>query len=137
VVTQESERPEVWLEPWSDSDLDLLRRNNAPEMMTYIGGPETEEQLVARHQRYLERWRLGTARMFRVVIPDVPQGVRMEHPDRISGQGHRHARRYCSARTRSTDRIPPVRPRLPVRRELGIQCPLPQRGLQIRVRERF
>jgi RimJ/RimL family protein N-acetyltransferase len=75
VVTQQSERPEVWLEPWSDSDLDLLRRNNAPEMMTYIGGPETEEQLVARHQRYLERWRLGTARMFRVVIPEVPQGV--------------------------------------------------------------
>ena len=65
----------MWLEPWSEFGLELLRRNNVPEMMTYLGGPETEEQLVARHQRYLEYWRLGTARMFRVVISGVPQGV--------------------------------------------------------------
>jgi RimJ/RimL family protein N-acetyltransferase len=75
VLAQQLDRREVWLEPWSDSDLELLRRNNVPEMMTYIGGPETEEQLVARHHRYLEHWRLGTARMFRVVIAGVPHGV--------------------------------------------------------------
>ena len=75
VLAQHPDRREVWLEPWSDFGLELLRRNNVPEMMTHLGGPETEEQLVARHQRYLEYWRLGTARMFRVVIAGVPQGV--------------------------------------------------------------
>jgi RimJ/RimL family protein N-acetyltransferase len=75
VVAQQSDHPDVRLQPWSRSDLELLRRNNVPQMMTYIGGPESEEQLAARHTRYLEYWRLGTARMFRVVIPDEPQGV--------------------------------------------------------------
>ena len=74
-MAQHPDDAEVWLEPWSDLGLELLRRNNVPEMMTYIGGPETEEQVAARHQRYLEYWRSGTARMFLVMIPGVPQGV--------------------------------------------------------------
>ncbi|MEJ3405887.1 GNAT family N-acetyltransferase [Rathayibacter sp. YIM 133350] len=67
--------PEVTLAPWSDDDLATLRRSNAPEMMTYLGGPESEEGLVARHERYLRLWKEGTAQMYRIVIADHPEGV--------------------------------------------------------------
>jgi RimJ/RimL family protein N-acetyltransferase len=55
----------VGIEPWEDGDLPLLRRLNAPEMTEHVGGPESEEQVLARHQRYL---RIGG--MFRVVLPE-------------------------------------------------------------------
>lgn len=57
--------PRVLLEPWSEGDLDLLRRANTPEMTAHLGGPETEEQLADRHRRYLDPGANGT--MFRVV----------------------------------------------------------------------
>lgn len=66
---------DVALRPWADDDLETLRRSNAPEMMTYLGGPETEEALVARHERYLRLVRDGEAWMFRIVTPDHPEGV--------------------------------------------------------------
>ncbi|GAA0687714.1 GNAT family N-acetyltransferase [Kitasatospora atroaurantiaca] len=60
--------PQVRIEPWADHALDLLRRLNAPEMTEHLGGPETEEQILARHQRYLAIAGSGTGRMFRVVL---------------------------------------------------------------------
>ncbi|WP_308797434.1 GNAT family N-acetyltransferase [Agromyces silvae] len=66
---------DVALRPWAADDLETLRRANAPEMMTYLGGPETEEQLVARHERYLRLGSEGAAWMFRIVTPDHPEGV--------------------------------------------------------------
>ncbi|GGO52753.1 hypothetical protein GCM10012286_58510 [Streptomyces lasiicapitis] len=39
--------------PWSEGDFDLLVRHNAPEMTAHLGGPETHEKLLDRHQRYL------------------------------------------------------------------------------------
>jgi RimJ/RimL family protein N-acetyltransferase len=44
-------------------DLPILQRSNTPEMMRYLGGPETAEKLLERHQRYVE----GNE-MFRVVL---------------------------------------------------------------------
>jgi RimJ/RimL family protein N-acetyltransferase len=64
--------PQVRLEPWTDTDLPLLRRNNTPEMTEHLGGPETEEQILARHQRYLRIPSRGTGRMFSVV--ELPGG---------------------------------------------------------------
>ncbi|WP_189176249.1 GNAT family N-acetyltransferase [Streptomyces lasiicapitis] len=43
----------VRLVPWSEGDFDLLVRHNAPEMTAHLGGPETHEKLLDRHQRYL------------------------------------------------------------------------------------
>ncbi|MFF2328803.1 MULTISPECIES: GNAT family N-acetyltransferase [unclassified Streptomyces] len=62
----------VRLEPWSDADLELLRRANAPELMNHLGGPETEEQLVTRHERYvaMSADREGGGRMFRIALAD-------------------------------------------------------------------
>ncbi|EPH44778.1 hypothetical protein STRAU_2140 [Streptomyces aurantiacus JA 4570] len=52
--------------PWSEGDFELLVRHNSPEMTAHLGGPETHEKLVDRHQRYLGLdGRRG--RMFRIV----------------------------------------------------------------------
>lgn len=59
---------EVRIEPWGEGDLDLLRRINAPEMKQHLGGPETDEQLVARHERYVKFGGSGKGCMFRVVL---------------------------------------------------------------------
>ncbi|MEL5956683.1 GNAT family N-acetyltransferase [Streptomyces sp. CLV115] len=67
----------VRIEAWSDADLELLRRANAPELMDHLGGPETEEQLMARHGRYVELSadRTGRGRMFRVALADRAEAV--------------------------------------------------------------
>jgi RimJ/RimL family protein N-acetyltransferase len=57
--------PEVTLRAWTDGDLPLLRGLlGDPAMMTYLGGPESEEKLLARHQRYLDIDGTGTGRVF-------------------------------------------------------------------------
>ncbi|MBT2368734.1 GNAT family N-acetyltransferase [Streptomyces sp. ISL-10] len=62
----------VRIEPWSEDDFALLRAANAPELMDHLGGPETEEQLVERHERYvkLSADRTGRGRMFRIVVAE-------------------------------------------------------------------
>lgn len=46
---------DVALRLWTAADLPLLRGLlGDPAMMTYLGGPEPEEKLLARHQRYLD-----------------------------------------------------------------------------------
>lgn len=66
---------EVSLRPWSADDLDLLRRANAPELMGHLGGPETDEQVIARHERYARGRREGSSWMSAIVTPDHPEGV--------------------------------------------------------------
>ncbi|MFJ8626035.1 GNAT family N-acetyltransferase [Kitasatospora sp. NPDC093550] len=61
----------VRIEPWTDADLALLRRVNTPEMKKHVGGPETEEQLLVRHGRYLDFVPSGLGCMYRIVLlPD-------------------------------------------------------------------
>jgi len=45
--------PDVRLEPWNDDGLGLLRLCNSPAMTLHLGGPESEQKLLLRHQRYL------------------------------------------------------------------------------------
>ncbi|MEU6577389.1 GNAT family protein [Streptomyces sp. NPDC046805] len=64
----ESEQTQqVRLTPWGEDDFWLLERTNSPEMTRYLGGPETEEQLAARHRRYVD---LTSGRMYRVTLAD-------------------------------------------------------------------
>jgi len=49
----------VRIEKWDERGLDLLRRCNTPAMTEYIGGPESEQKLLLRHQRYLGYWNGG------------------------------------------------------------------------------
>lgn len=59
---------DVRLEPWSESTLGLLRRINTPQMRRYVGGPEPEEKLLARHRRYLAMPETGLGCMFAIVL---------------------------------------------------------------------
>ena len=61
----------VRLVPWSEDDLPLLVRLNAPEMMQHLGGPETAEQVSLRHERYVGGARAGGG-LFKVVLE--PEG---------------------------------------------------------------
>ena len=58
----------VQLKPWADNDLDLLRRLNTPEMTAHLGGPETDDQVVRRHNRYSASSDPVRGQMFSVVL---------------------------------------------------------------------
>ena len=59
---------DILLEPWSEADLPLLEKLlGDPDMMTHLGGPESPEQILRRHQRYLHLPEDGTDQMFRIV----------------------------------------------------------------------
>ncbi|WP_181442584.1 GNAT family N-acetyltransferase [Streptomyces tateyamensis] len=60
--------PEVRIRPWVDGDLALLRRVNTPVMKKHVGGPETDEQVLARHQRYLNFVATGAGCMFSILL---------------------------------------------------------------------
>ncbi|WP_207400592.1 GNAT family N-acetyltransferase [Actinomadura roseirufa] len=62
----------VRIEPWSEDDLALLGRINAPEMKEHLGGPETEEQVLARHRRYVNGDGFLGGQMYRIVA--LPEG---------------------------------------------------------------
>ncbi|QFR01844.1 GNAT family N-acetyltransferase [Streptomyces phaeolivaceus] len=62
----------VRLEPWSEDDFCLLRRINSPRMTEHLGGPETEEELTARHHRYLD---VAAGQMYRVTLADTGETV--------------------------------------------------------------
>jgi len=64
----------IQLEPWTDGDMPLLVRLNAPEMTEHVGGPESTEQLTRRLQRYVAGASSLTARMYKVVVDGVPAG---------------------------------------------------------------
>jgi len=65
----------IGLRKWAPSDLPLLHRGNAPGMTVHIAGPETDEQVGERHEKYLRLWREGAARMFVVEDDGVAAGA--------------------------------------------------------------
>lgn len=66
----------VVLVPWSEGDLPLLERSlGDPVMTAHLGGPETAEQLLARHARYVAHSRSGAgAWVYKVVRDGVAVG---------------------------------------------------------------
>lgn len=65
----------VRLEPWGDGDLPLLKMLlGDPAMTEHLGGPESDEQLVKRHARYL-RTNTQHNRMFKIVVAATGAGV--------------------------------------------------------------
>jgi RimJ/RimL family protein N-acetyltransferase len=58
----------IRLEDWTQADLSLLRQANTPEMTAHLGGPETEDKLLDRHRRYLQRGDPGAGQMFAIVL---------------------------------------------------------------------
>jgi|ERR1700761_1208462 len=66
---------EIRIEPWSEAGLELLRRVNTDEMKKHLGGPETDEQVLARHQKYLNGVTEQKGCMFRILLGDEPVGT--------------------------------------------------------------
>lgn len=64
----------VELQPWTDGDLPVLQRANTPEMTAHLGGPETDEQVRERHERYLRLNAAGEACMLRIDVDGEPAG---------------------------------------------------------------
>ncbi len=63
------------LQPWSEGDLELLGKLlGDPAMTTYLGGPESAEQILKRHQRYLRLDPNGPDHMFKIVVDSVAVG---------------------------------------------------------------
>ena len=55
------------LYPWSDADLPVLQRMLGDrDLMVHLGGPETPDQILQRHRRYLELPATGNSRMFAI-----------------------------------------------------------------------
>ncbi|KOU38144.1 GNAT family N-acetyltransferase [Streptomyces sp. WM6378] len=69
--------PHIRLEAWSDGDLGLLRRKNAPEMTDHLGGPESEEKVLSRHDKYkaMSARPATEGRMFKVVLEGTGETV--------------------------------------------------------------
>ena len=53
-ISERSKETKIEIKPWEDKDLELLFQLNAPAMMEHLGGPESNEQIMKRHQRYLQ-----------------------------------------------------------------------------------
>jgi RimJ/RimL family protein N-acetyltransferase len=65
----------IQLRPWSEGDLPLLQKLlGDPEMMVYLGGAETEEQIVRRHERYLNLNGEETGQMYVILAGDESAG---------------------------------------------------------------
>ncbi len=59
---------DIDIRAWSEADLGLLQRlMGDPEMMRYLGGPESDEKIRSRHERYMAIGDTGTGRMFVIV----------------------------------------------------------------------
>lgn len=64
----------IELRRWSEGDLAVLERANTPAMTAHLGGPESEDQVRARHARYLRLNDSGEACMMRVDVDGTPAG---------------------------------------------------------------
>jgi RimJ/RimL family protein N-acetyltransferase len=65
----------IRLEPWTDRDFPLLVRLNAADMTEHLGGPETDQQLRRRHERYVRLADSTEAFIFKVVLESTGEVV--------------------------------------------------------------
>ncbi len=64
----------ITLARWDAGDRGLLTLMNTPAMTVHLGGPETEEQLDDRHDRYLRTWSDRPGAMYRIDVDGEPAG---------------------------------------------------------------
>jgi len=66
---------EISLEPWDKRAVEFERAANLPEMKVHLGGVETEQALLDRHERILTFVREGRGSMFLVMLAGEPDPV--------------------------------------------------------------
>ena len=65
----------IRLRRWAEADWSLLVRLNAPEMTEHVGGPETDDALRRRRERYLAAAYSETESVFCFTAVLEPDGV--------------------------------------------------------------
>jgi RimJ/RimL family protein N-acetyltransferase len=66
----------IELMPWSNDDLWAVGRFlSDPEMMKHLGGPQSREQIVDQHERYLGSAASGTGQMFKIVLSPATDAI--------------------------------------------------------------
>ncbi|HEV3405685.1 MAG TPA: GNAT family N-acetyltransferase, partial [Candidatus Dormibacteraeota bacterium] len=65
----------IRLEHWAEEDFPLLVKLNAPEMTEHLGGPETDEQLRRRHERYFRLADSTEAFIYKIVLESTGEVV--------------------------------------------------------------
>lgn len=65
--------PAIELVKWGPDDWDLLVQLNSPEMTEYLGGPESDEKLADRQNRYVAAAKSDSAYIWKVVLQ--PDGI--------------------------------------------------------------
>jgi RimJ/RimL family protein N-acetyltransferase len=66
----------VRIEPWGAGDLPLLEKlMGDPAMMVYLGGPESQEQILERQARYEALMDPRESQMFKIVYAPTGEGV--------------------------------------------------------------
>jgi RimJ/RimL family protein N-acetyltransferase len=68
-------RPDLGLNPWSAGDFALLHQLNAPGMTKHLGGPESEEELHVRQEKYVAGGPAGSGGMFTIALLPERQAV--------------------------------------------------------------
>jgi len=67
-TSDRSDQNTVRIESWGEGDLALLKKLlGDPAMTEHLGGPESDEQLVERHARYLRLADTSRDRMFKII----------------------------------------------------------------------
>lgn len=66
--------PTATLVPWAPEHLPLLVEANTPEMTRFMGGPEDDDAVRRRHEKYLRSREEGTAWMFAIMADGEPAG---------------------------------------------------------------
>jgi len=66
----------IELLPWSNDDLWAVHKFlSDPEMMEHLGGPQSPEQIVDQHKRYLDAGVSGTGQMFKIVLSPATDAI--------------------------------------------------------------
>ena len=72
----ETSRIPVRIAPWGPDDLWLEKKlMGDPAMTTYLGGPESDEKMEARHAKFLELPVSGEGRMFKIVNEETGEAL--------------------------------------------------------------
>ncbi len=76
VQSEESGPSAVRIEPWAEGDLPLLQKLMAdPAMTMFLGGPESDEEILARQARYERLANSGKGRMFKILDTAIGEAV--------------------------------------------------------------
>jgi RimJ/RimL family protein N-acetyltransferase len=74
-MNAQASRPRLELNAWSAGDFALLHQLNAPEMTEHLGGPESEQKLHERQEKYVAGGPAGSGGMFTIALLPERQAI--------------------------------------------------------------